>query len=69
MSLQVYGIPNCGTCQKAIQWLKENHVEYEFINTKLYPPRQDAIASWVKSLGNKPLRNTSGKSYRQLMSH
>jgi len=34
MSLQVYGIPNCGTCKKAFQWLKENEIKYEFINIK-----------------------------------
>lgn len=66
MSIAVYGIPNCGSCKKAIKWLQENNVEYEFINTKDNPPHRDAIASWVKTLGNKPMRNTSGKSYREI---
>ena len=66
MSLKIYGIPNCGTCKKAIAWLKENNVEYEFINTKEHPPQEKAIASWVTALGNKPMRNTSGKSYRAI---
>ncbi|MEM6612855.1 MAG: Spx/MgsR family RNA polymerase-binding regulatory protein [Cyanobacteria bacterium P01_C01_bin.72] len=66
MSIQVYGIPNCGTCKKAIAWLNENNIEYEFINTKDHPPDQKAIANWVAALGSKPMRNTSGKSYRAL---
>lgn len=66
MSIKVYGIPNCGTCKKAIAWMKENNVEYEFINTKDHPPDQKEIASWVAALGNKPMRNTSGKSYRAI---
>ncbi|MEL6908771.1 MAG: Spx/MgsR family RNA polymerase-binding regulatory protein [Cyanobacteria bacterium J06629_2] len=66
MSIQVYGIPNCGTCKKAIAWLQENNIEYEFINTKDNPPERKAIASWVETLGSKPMRNTSGKSYRAL---
>ena len=66
MSLKVYGIPNCGTCKKAIAWLKENKVDYEFINTKDNPPDEQAISSWVAALGNKPMRNTSGKSYRAI---
>ena len=66
MSLKVYGIPNCGTCKKAIAWLKENKVDYEFINTKDNPPNEQAIAPWVAALGNKPMRNTSGKSYRAI---
>ena len=66
MSIKVYGIPNCGTCKKAIKWLEANSVDYEFINTKDHPPEKSRLTAWVKALGNKPMRNTSGKSYRAL---
>ena len=66
MSLQVYGIPKCGTCKKAFQWLTSHGIPYEFINTKEHPPSRDQIESWVKSFGSKPMRNTSGQSYRAL---
>jgi arsenate reductase len=66
MSIQVYGIPNCGTCKKAFKWLEDNGVDYEFINTKENSPTREMVQSWVKSLGAKPMRNTSGQSYRAL---
>ena len=66
MSLQVYGIPNCGTCKKAFKWLQDNSVDYEFIDTKDNPPIRELIQSWVDVLGAKPMRNTSGQSYRAL---
>jgi arsenate reductase (glutaredoxin) len=66
MTIQVYGIPNCGTCKKALQWLDENGVTYEFINTKEHPPARQQIQEWVNTLGFKPMRNTSGQSYRAL---
>ncbi len=66
MSIQVYGIPNCGTCKKAFKWLEDNGVEYEFINTKENQPTREMVQSWVESLGSKPMRNTSGQSYRAL---
>jgi arsenate reductase (glutaredoxin) len=66
MKLKVYGIPNCGTCKKALQWLDGNEMDYEFIDTKQQPPTIDQIRAWVQTLGNKPLRNTSGQSYRSL---
>ncbi|MGF1500008.1 MAG: Spx/MgsR family RNA polymerase-binding regulatory protein [Elainellaceae cyanobacterium] len=66
MGLQVYGIPNCGTCKKAFQWLEKNGIEYEFINTKETPPSRELLQSWVGVLGSKPMRNTSGHSYRAL---
>jgi arsenate reductase len=66
MSIRVYGIPNCGTCKKAFTWLQSNGIEYEFINTKEQPPTREMIQSWVSTLGFKPMRNTSGQSYRGL---
>ncbi|WP_416676407.1 Spx/MgsR family RNA polymerase-binding regulatory protein [Egbenema bharatensis] len=66
MTIQVYGIPNCGTCKKALKWLDDNSVEYEFINTKEHPPDRQQIQEWVNALGFKPMRNTSGQSYRAL---
>ena len=64
--IRVYGIPNCGTCKKAIAWLEDNNLEYEFINTKENPPTEIEIANWVEVLGSKSMRNTSGKAYRAL---
>lgn len=64
--LQIYGIPNCGTCKKALKWLDERAIAYEFINTKNQLPTQEQIANWVTALGSKPMRNTSGQSYRAL---
>lgn len=66
MALQVYGIPNCGTCKKAFKWLDDNGIQYEFINTKEQAPTRDQIQDWVNTLGAKPMRNTSGQSYRAL---
>ncbi len=65
-SIQVYGIPNCGTCKKALLWLQNNKIEYEFINTKENPPNRQMLESWISSLGFQPMRNTSGQSYRSL---
>jgi arsenate reductase (glutaredoxin) len=66
MSIQVYGIANCGTCKKALAWLDHQRVIYEFINTKEQPPTEQMIQAWVKALGTKPMWNTSGQSYRSL---
>jgi arsenate reductase len=66
MALQVYGIPNCGTCKKALKWLDDHSIDYEFIDTKLHPPTQEQLAPWVAALGFKPMRNTSGQAYRAL---
>ena len=64
--LILYGIPNCGTCKKAIEWLTERQISYQFVDLKQHPPDATTIADWVSTLGSKPLRNTSGQSYRAL---
>ncbi|MEM9808640.1 MAG: Spx/MgsR family RNA polymerase-binding regulatory protein [Cyanobacteria bacterium P01_D01_bin.56] len=66
MALQVYGIPNCGTCKKALTWLDAKSVDYDFINTKEQIPTREQIAEWVATLTARPMRNTSGMSYRAL---
>lgn len=66
MSLKVYGIPNCGTCKKAIAWLQDQDIAYEFIDTKTQPPTSPIISKWVAALTARPMRNTSGQSYRAL---
>ena len=66
MSIEVYGIPNCGTCKKAISWLENNDIKYEFVNIKDHPPDKSTIFHWMEALGSKAMRNTSGKSYRAL---
>lgn len=66
MPIQVYGIPTCGTCKKALQWLNSHGIAYEFIDTKEHPPTAAMIQAWVEALGALPLRNTSGQSYRAL---
>lgn len=66
MTLKVYGIPTCGTCKKAIQWLNLKGIAHEFINTKEQPPTRSLIQDWVSTLGAKPMRNTSGQAYRAI---
>jgi arsenate reductase (glutaredoxin) len=66
MTLTVYGIPNCGTCKKARQWLDHQAIPYTFVNTKETPPNSALVTAWVEALGARPLRNTSGQSYRAL---
>ena len=66
MSIQVYGMISCVTCRKALQWLDNNNVVYEFIETRYDPPSKEMITYWVQCLTAKPLRNTSGRSYREL---
>ena len=66
MSISVYGISTCSTCKKALKWLDANGIEYTWIDTRKTPPSEETILSWISDIGFKPMRNTSGGSYRAL---
>ncbi len=65
--LTVYCYPKCSTCQKALQWLDANHVQYQLLNIKEQNPNQSVLrAAWQMSgLPLKRFFNTSGMLYRQ----
>ena len=66
MKLTVYGIPSCGTCKKARAWLDEQGHAHDWVDLRDAPPSKARVGRWVKAFGTKPLRNTSGGSYRAL---
>ena len=58
----------CGTCRKALKWLKEHQVVFEERAIVDAPPTLRELTSWVPSSGLpvKKWLNTSGQSYRTL---
>ncbi|SMO73386.1 arsenate reductase family protein [Melghirimyces algeriensis] len=68
MSLKVYQYPRCGTCRKAVQYLKEKEIAFEDQHIVENPPSRVELEKLVKKSG-LPVRkffNTSGKKYREL---
>ena len=67
MSVEVYQYPACGTCKKALKWLKDHGVAFTSRHIVESPPPRAELALLVKRSGT-PIRkwlNTSGQSYRQ----
>jgi arsenate reductase len=66
MAWRVWAYDGCGTCKKAIAWLRANDVAHEVRPIVTSPPsRAELEALWKRSgLPLKRLFNTSGQSYR-----
>lgn len=64
--LTLYGIKTCDTCRKALKWLESEGHEHTWVDVRKTPPSAERVGRWVDALGSKPLRNTSGGSYRAL---
>ena len=65
---KVYCYPRCTTCKKAIKWLDENGIEYEYKHIVEETPSKEDIKRYYKESG-LPLKrffNTSGNVYKEM---
>lgn len=64
----VLSYSGCGTCKKALAWMKARGVDAEVRPIVEEPPTKAELAEWIPRSG-RPVRkwlNTSGQSYRAL---
>jgi arsenate reductase len=65
-SHRFYGYGPCGTCRKALAWLRERSIPVDVIDITTTPPGPDELRQALEGLGRGRLFNTSGQSYRAL---
>jgi len=64
--MKVYGIKTCGSVKKALKFLNEKGIEYEFVDLKKTPVGCDKIDEWLNKVDINTLFNKKGTKYRQL---
>ncbi|OCX51386.1 arsenate reductase [Mucilaginibacter sp. PPCGB 2223] len=64
--MKVYGITNCNTVKKALDWFKANHVAYEFHDFKKSGISESKLAEWSKKAGYEKLMNKQGLTWKGL---
>ena len=60
--------PRCGTCKKALKWLDDNGIRYDYRHIVEENPTKDELKDWYEKSG-LPLKkffNTSGLKYKEL---
>jgi len=62
----VYGIKNCNTVKKALDWLKKKNIKFEFHDYKTKGITESKLKEWSKQLGWESLLNKKGTTWRQL---
>lgn len=62
----VFGIKNCNTVKKALDWLKKNKVEFEFHDYKATGIEAAKLKTWSSQVGWEKLVNKKGTTWRQL---
>ncbi|GMQ24504.1 ArsC family reductase [Algoriphagus sp. oki45] len=66
MSVKVYGIKNCNTMKKALDFLDEKGVSFEFIDYKKQKPTTDLLKSFLEKTNLATLVNKQGTTYRKM---
>jgi len=64
--MTIYGIKTCSTVGKARKFMKENNIEFDFVDYKVESVDEAKIRSWLKQVDIKLLFNTRGTKYRDL---
>ena len=64
--MKVYGIKNCNTVKKALDWLTENGIPFEFHDYKKQGITAEKLSEWAGRIGWEPLLNRKGTTWRQL---
>jgi arsenate reductase (glutaredoxin) len=62
--LKVYGIPNCNTVKKALDWLKANGISFEFHDFKKQGVTKAQLENWGKQVGWENLLNKRGTTWK-----
>jgi arsenate reductase (glutaredoxin) len=64
--MKVYGIKNCSTVKKALDWLSKNNIEYEFHDYKKLGISPAKLQQWSDRIGWELLLNKKGTTWKML---
>jgi len=64
--ITVYGIPNCNTVKKALDWLQTNNIEFVFHDYKKKGITIEQLSNWEKQVGFEQLLNKKGTTWRNV---
>lgn len=64
--IKVYGIPNCNTVKKALDWLTANGQEFTFHNFKKDGIEDALLLKWFQVFGWEQVINKRGLTFKKL---
>ncbi len=66
VSVTVYGLPRCGTCVKALAWLKRHAIAHTFVDYREQRITPELLCAWSAQLGWNAMINRASTSWREL---
>jgi Spx/MgsR family transcriptional regulator len=65
-NIRIYGIKSCSTMKKALTWLEEQGIAFEFQDYKKQPIDQTSLEEWLTQQPWDLLINKRGTTWRKL---
>jgi len=62
----IYGIKNCDTMKKAMTWLTQNEIEFNFHDYRKDGLEMEFISQWIAEFGWEKIINKRGTTWRAL---
>ena len=63
----IYGLKNCDTCRKALNWLRRFGIEHVFVDYREQRQSPETLVAWQAAVGGwEVLVNKSSTTWRQL---
>lgn len=64
--MKIYGIPNCNTVKKTLDWFRLHEIDFEFHDFKKLGVDRLKLEEWSGHLGWEPLLNKRGTTWKML---
>ena len=62
----IYGIKTCDKVKKAVSWLQNNGVEYQYIDLRSKTFDNSKVDDWLCQVGSEQLINKKSRTWRNL---
>ena len=64
----VFGLSNCDSCRKALTWLRNQKIEYHFVDYRKNVLEESTLSNWIKDVGWENILNRRSLTWRDLSS-
>jgi arsenate reductase (glutaredoxin) len=62
----IYGIPNCDTVKKTMNWLKANNIQFRFHDYKKDGINVEKLENWLNQVPHEKLLNRASSTWKEL---
>jgi len=66
IAITIYGIPNCDTIKRTLDWFKANNIAYTFHDHKKESITAAKLKSWFKQVGIHTIINKKSTTWKAL---